>query len=74
MGTRSIRQRAIGAMGRSEFAIPVPAPFVVHVIIVSDFNSTTRRDRRARALQLIEQSKPRAVVLAPMVWGFEQVG
>ena len=67
-----LKHRAAGAMGRSEFAIPIPI-FVAHVTVVCDFQSTQRRDRRARAVQLIDQSKPRTVVLMPMMWGFEQV-
>jgi hypothetical protein len=67
-----IRQRAIAATGRSEFA--VPNTLVVHVTVVCDFQSTQHRDRRARALQLIEQSTPVSFVVIPMGWGFEQAG
>jgi hypothetical protein len=73
MRTRNIQQRAIAATGRSEFA--VPNPLVLHVTVICDFQSTQRRDRRARARQLTEQSKPAvSFVFIPMGWGFEQGG
>jgi hypothetical protein len=63
------KQRAAGARGRSEFA--VPAPYVAH-ITVSEFQVSQLRRRRARAGQLTEQFK---IVVIPvrMMWGFEHV-
>jgi hypothetical protein len=72
MRTRSIRQRAIGATGRSEFA--VSQTFVAHVFVVPETPSPQIKNRRARGVQLDEQIKPVSFVVVSMSWGFEQVG
>jgi hypothetical protein len=67
---RLIRQHAIGATGRSEFAVP-PNTLAVLVTAVSEFQPSQRRDRRARAELLVEQFSIVAVPVK-MTWGFEQ--